>query len=77
MLATFERRQEHRAAMMSMTERLVAEFSGQVPAGSVIRTVARCQARLYDTGVRQGLVDATEAMARQQLSGRIPAHGAA
>lgn len=60
-----------RKDLLDLTERLVAEHSS-LPAGSVIRCVARCKEELVGAGVRSGLVDAVDAMARQRLSGRGP-----
>jgi hypothetical protein len=60
------------AEMVEMTERLVAEFAGIVPAATVIGYVARCREHLLQTGVRHGLVAATEGAVRVQLGGRIP-----
>ena len=57
----------NRALMRELTERLIIEMRDVAPAGSVIRTVARCQENLLSAGVRQGLVPATEAMARTRL----------
>ena len=69
-------RRVRRAAMVAMTERIIADYAGGIPAGSVMRTVARCEEALLRTGVRHGLVPAAEAMARVELAGRISAHAA-
>lgn len=60
--------------MLAMTEALVAEFAGNFPAGSVIRCVSRCREELMRSGVRIGLVEATEEAARRVLDARVPAH---
>jgi hypothetical protein len=58
-----------------MTHRLVREHEQQLPAGSVIRCVARCCDELVQMGVRVGLVDAVEAMSRRRLRDRVtPPH---
>lgn len=53
--------------MLAMAERLIDEFAGVVPAGSVLRCVFRCRQRLSRSGVRHGLVPATEAAVRVSL----------
>ncbi len=63
-----------RRKLLELTERLVEEHN-EVPAGSVIRCFARCRDELLGAGVRSGLVDAVEAMARHRLrvrSGPVP-----
>ena len=57
-----------REDMVAMTERLVAEHEGLIPAGSVIRCVARCQDRLLRAGLRHSIVAATEVAARARLT---------
>ena len=69
-------RQAQRAALATLTVRLVAEFAGRLPPGSVIRCVARCRESLAGMGVRDGLVLAVEGMARGVLRQRLtPATG--
>ena len=63
--------------MLAMTEGLIAEFSGLVTAGSVMRCIARCREQLRRSGVRHGLVPATQAAARVKLTAAIPAGAAA
>ena len=58
-----------RQELLEATERLVREHD-DVPAGSVIRCVARCRDELLALGLRAGLVDAVEAMARRRLRDR-------
>ena len=70
---TFLERQRLRDEMVAMTESLVAEFGGLLPAGAVIRCVARSRERMLATGVRAGLVAATEAAARRSLLAKLPA----
>lgn len=70
---TFDERQILRADMVSMTESLVVEFAGRIPAGAVIGCVARSREHLLKTGVRAGLVPATEAAARRSLQATLPA----
>lgn len=62
------------AEMLAMTENLVAEYAGRVPAGTVIACVARTREQLMRSGIRHGLVPATEAATRRRLSARVPAH---
>jgi hypothetical protein len=63
--------------IVAMTENLIAEYAGRVPAGRVIACVARSREQLLQSGVRDGLVPATEAAARVRLSARVPAHSVA
>ena len=56
------------AELLQMTEALIAEYAGQVPAGRVLSCVARCREELLRAGVRAGLVTATEAAARVRLA---------
>jgi len=60
-----------------MTERLVAEYAGLIPAGGVMRVVARAQEQLRTTGGDEDIVDRTEVLARSRLSRRFAAHSAA
>jgi hypothetical protein len=60
-----------RHELLDMTHRLVREHEQQLPAGSVIRCVARCCDELVQMGVRVGLVDAVEAMSRRRLRDRV------
>ncbi len=50
-----------------VTGRLVAEYRGALPPGTVLRCVARCRYQLRRAGVRAGLDHAVEAMARHRL----------
>ncbi len=68
------RRQALRDEMQALVERLVAEYAATIPAGTVIRCVSRCREQLLRAGLRQGLVAATEAAARHQLSKKAPRH---
>lgn len=65
-------RQRHE--LLAMTERLVAEYAGIVPAGSVMRTVARCQQlHLLRHPVCTDLTAAVEREARVRLEVAVPA----
>lgn len=64
-------RQAQRAAVATLTHRLVAEFAGRVSPGSVIGCVARCRRSLTAMGVRDGLELAVEGMARGVLLDRL------
>ncbi|HWL35550.1 MAG TPA: hypothetical protein VNQ77_05100 [Frankiaceae bacterium] len=70
---SFEARLAAREALYVMTLDLVAEFA-HLPAGAVIGLVGRAREDLLRAGVRDGLVDATEAMARTWLNARAMAH---
>lgn len=59
-----------RADVVDVSDRLVREFAPALPAGSVMRCVASCSRLLRASGVRAGLPDAVEAMARQRLAAR-------
>lgn len=61
---------ETRRALLDMTHDLVRQYEGRLPAGSVIRCVARCREELMVMGVRDGLGVALEAMARHRLDDR-------
>ena len=50
-----------------ITGRLVAEYGGVLPPGTVLRCIARCRHQLRRAGVRAGLDHAVEAMARHRL----------
>ena len=60
-----------RHALLDMTHQLVREHEQQLAAGSVIRCVARCCDELMQMGVRDGLVDAVQAMSRSRLRNRV------
>lgn len=70
-----------RPELLDLTEGLVQEHAGLLPAGAVIRCVARCRDELVLMGVRDGLPDAVAAMARGRLRRRcqdpslVPAAG--
>ena len=72
----FEARRHAKEGLDSATRSLMVEFAEIVPAGTVLRVVARAREDLLRSGVRQGLASATYAMARHRLqasagSGRI------
>ena len=56
-------------------QELVREFAGLLPEQVVLRSVARCRFELMRVGVRDGLLDATAAMARTRLRARASARG--
>jgi hypothetical protein len=58
-----------------VTTSLLAEVAGLLPAGTVIRCVARAREQLLGAGVRAGLAVAVESMARLRLAERLPTHG--
>jgi hypothetical protein len=68
------------AAQQGLTEvtaSLIAEFAGLLPAGTVIRCLARAREQLLNSGVRSGLAAASESSARLQLMELLPAHRSA
>ena len=68
---TIEDAKTLRVELLTMTERLIAEFHG-TPAGRVIAVVALCRRQLAAAGLRGvGLTYATESMARRKLGGVI------
>jgi hypothetical protein len=50
-----------------ITGRLVAEYGGVLPPGTVLRCIARCRRQLRRAGVQAGLDHAVEDMARHRL----------
>jgi hypothetical protein len=63
--------------LLEVTSSLIAEFAGRLPAGTVIRCIARARQQLLGAGVRSGLTAAALSMARLRLSELLPAHGSA
>jgi hypothetical protein len=61
-----------REELRLITSRLIKEFAGRLPAGTVIRCVANAREQLFRSGVRDGLATATEAAARRRLSALVP-----
>jgi hypothetical protein len=57
----------HGAALHTVIDTLIKEFDGLFPAGAVIGQVTRSREQLHAQGVRAGLAEATEAMARLRL----------
>lgn len=72
-----EARSTARQELREVTNTLIAEYSGRLPAGTVIRCVARAREQLLRSGVRAGLPVAVEFSARIRLSTLVPAHGSA
>jgi hypothetical protein len=62
---------------LRLTDSLIAEFAGLLPAGTVIRCVARAREQLLRSGVRSGLAAAAESTARPRLTELLPAHRSA
>ena len=73
-ITTFEARQSVHADLAAVTDTLIAEHAGHVPAGTVIRCVAQAREQLLRAGVRAGLAIAVESMARTRLRGVGQAH---
>jgi hypothetical protein len=69
-----EQRKVERVEMARMTDRLVVEFAHSHSPETVTRCTARCRGQLLETGVRHGLVAATEAAARVVLTRTKPVH---
>lgn len=63
--------------LIALTDRLIAQYSGALPAGAVMRCVSRTYQELRIAGVRDDVLSRTEQVARTQLAARLPAHGAA
>lgn len=57
--------------LLAPVDRLLQEFGPALPAGVVIRDFARSVRELRAIGVRSGLPDAAEAMARYHLNQRL------
>jgi len=73
-LSAVEARWAAREDVQEVTSSLIAEFAGRLPAGTVIRCVARAREQLLGSGMRSGLAVAAESMARMRLSEQLPAH---
>jgi hypothetical protein len=71
-VTAFEARRSTHGALMALSVSLVEEFSGQVPAGTVIGCIAQARERLLAAGVRAGLVVAVESMTRGRLERLAP-----
>jgi hypothetical protein len=56
-----------RKDLVRRTEILVREYHPVLSAGAVIACVVRCREELVRAGVRAGLADAVESMARARL----------
>jgi hypothetical protein len=56
-----------RAQLLQLTERLIRENRDSVAAGAVIRAVASARDELRAAGLRNGLLPAVEALARERL----------
>lgn len=66
-----------REQLLAVGERLVQEHADSVAPGAVLRCVARCRDELLLVGVRDGLPEAVEAMARRRLRERSGQDGSA
>ena len=70
-----EQIRRQRDDLLALSEQLVAEYAGIIPAGSVMRTVARChQTQLRRPVVADDLVGAVERAARAHLELVLPTH---
>jgi hypothetical protein len=67
-------RRSSRQELRTVSIGLVAEFSGRVPAGEVLRCIARAREDLLRAGVDAGLAVAAESLARTRLLAIVPAH---
>ena len=61
-------RRDSRQELVDVTDALVAEFAGRLPATMVIRYVGKAREQLLRAGIRAGLAPAAEASARLRLS---------
>ncbi len=59
------------AELADLSQRLIVEFAGDLPAGQVLACVTRCTHHLVRNGVRAGLASTTEAMARSRLTAQL------
>lgn len=66
-----------RGSLRPVLRRLLIEQAGALSAGTVIRCVARCHYELHRAGVRAGLPQATEVMARTRLHDLAATHSGA
>lgn len=73
--STLAARRSAREELHAVTDALIAEFAGALPARTVIRHVGQAREQLLAVGVRAGLTVAAEAMARTRLCTLLPAHG--
>lgn len=76
-MESFAARRDAREALLATTTRLVTEFDN-IPAGTVIRWVARArERRLLAAGIREGLAEQAEQLARESLSALARPHSVA
>ncbi len=67
-----EDERRRRAALLAMSERLVAHYRDAMPSGRVTAAVAVCRSELHRLGLRgDGLLEATEAMVRSRLNAHV------
>jgi hypothetical protein len=66
-MTAFEARQRVRDDLAQVRSRLVAEFAFRLPADTVVRQVGHVRQELVGRGVRAGLPQAVEGVARQRL----------
>jgi hypothetical protein len=76
-MSGFEVRRSTHGELSVLTESLIAEFTAQLPAGTVIGCVGHAREQLLSSGVRAGLVVAVESMARTRLRTMHPVRRAA
>ena len=69
-----EARWAAREDLREVTSSLIVEFAGRLPAGTVMRCVARAREQVLGSWVRSGVTVAVESMARLRLSELLPAH---
>ncbi len=60
-----------RGDLIDVSDALVAEYDGLLPAGAVLRCVARCRDELLALRLGDGLSVTLEAMARRRLRARV------
>lgn len=73
---SYQSRQRLREELQAVTSTLIVEYAGLVPAGSIMRCVARYSAQLRGTATGMDLVRRTEEAVRGRLALTIPAHAA-
>lgn len=74
--SSFAARGSVRQELTMVTDELIAEFAGSLPAGTVIRHVGQAREQLLAAGTWSDLPVAVATMARTRLHTLLPAHGA-
>ena len=67
----YQVRRSTRPEVLALAEHLAAEYAADFPPGTVLAEVVRAREAMFAHGVREGIIDATEASARLRLRRRI------